>query len=119
MRDWLAKQTPEQKAAAYARRDRDRMRESDRRRASSPERKEAARLRAARRQQRPEQARAHTAVHRAVERGELTRGECVHADDTCSERIVAHHPDYAKPLEVVWMCQSHHLRMHKAEVHDA
>jgi hypothetical protein len=25
----------------------------------------------------------------------------------------AHHPDYSKPLEVVWLCQVHHIEEHK------
>jgi hypothetical protein len=24
-----------------------------------------------------------------------------------------HHPDYAKPLNVVWFCREHHLAIHR------
>lgn len=39
--------------------------------------------------------------------------------ETCSfcfekvERICAHHPDYRKPLEVVWLCGSCHANEHR------
>ena len=28
-------------------------------------------------------------------------------------RIEAHHPDYSKPLEVVWLCRIHHVEAHR------
>jgi hypothetical protein len=30
----------------------------------------------------------------------------------CGEKAVAHHPDYDHPLDVVWLCQSHHKQAH-------
>lgn len=34
----------------------------------------------------------------------------------CSEcgngNVVAHHEDYSKPLEIVWLCKSHHSERH-------
>lgn len=30
----------------------------------------------------------------------------------CCGRPVAHHPDYSRPLDVVWLCQSHHKKAH-------
>lgn len=29
-----------------------------------------------------------------------------------SVKVVAHHDDYLKPLEVRWMCQAHHKQWH-------
>lgn len=30
-----------------------------------------------------------------------------------SKKSEAHHPDYSKPLEVVWYCRVHHFEAHK------
>lgn len=30
----------------------------------------------------------------------------------CNKRPVGHHPDYDRPLEVVWLCQEHHKQAH-------
>lgn len=50
-------------------------------------------------------------VYLAIKAGRLTRGTCARADDTCKGRIEGHHPDYDKPLDVVWLCRSHHVRV--------
>lgn len=52
--------------------------------------------------------RAHRLVARALRDGSLTRGKC-----WCgSLRVEAHHPDYAEPLTVIWLCRRHHLELH-------
>lgn len=42
--------------------------------------------------------------------GKLTPKPC----EVCgtAENIEKHHPDYSKPLEVVWLCRKHHLELH-------
>ena len=41
----------------------------------------------------------------AIKTGKLKRGSCV----ICGEKNThAHHPDYSKPLEVLWLCPLHH-----------
>jgi hypothetical protein len=30
----------------------------------------------------------------------------------CGKKAEAHHPDYRKPLEVIWLCSKHHKEMH-------
>lgn len=54
---------------------------------------------------------AHGKVAQAIKNGELTRLPC----EVCGSdiRIQAHHDDYSKPLEVRWLCQTHHSREHK------
>jgi hypothetical protein len=52
--------------------------------------------------------RAHVAVNRAIRRGELVRGPC----ERCGT-IAAHHRNgYENPLDVVWLCSSHHGMEH-------
>lgn len=50
-------------------------------------------------------------VQRAVARGTLIPGDCEVGGD-CFGAIEAHHDDYSRPLEVRWICKSHHMRMH-------
>lgn len=58
---------------------------------------------------------AHLAVYQAVKDGTLERGPCDHRDSSplpCRGRIEGHHDDYAKPLDVVWLCALHHRQLH-------
>lgn len=50
-----------------------------------------------------------TAAH-AVESGVLVRGPCEICGDPNTEN---HHDDYSRPLEVRWLCRTHHLRFHR------
>jgi hypothetical protein len=51
-------------------------------------------------------------VKRAIESGKLVRLPCEVCDST--SRVVAHHEDYTKPLQVKWLCTLHHWAEHKA-----
>jgi hypothetical protein len=31
----------------------------------------------------------------------------------CGKKGEAHHPDYSKPLEVIWLCRPHHSELHR------
>jgi hypothetical protein len=53
---------------------------------------------------------AHNAVARAIKCGDLVRLDCFRCG---SEKTVAHHEDYDKPLDVVWLCQPCHKQRHK------
>lgn len=45
-----------------------------------------------------------------LKRGKLLRKAC----ECCGEEnSQIHHPDYDKPLKVVWLCRSCHLKLHK------
>lgn len=52
----------------------------------------------------------HNAVARAIKKGELVPQNCERCGD---EKTVAHHEDYDKPLDVVWLCQPCHKQRHK------
>jgi len=58
----------------------------------------------------PNKYKAVTMVNNAVRDGKLHPELCVVCGtDSC---VVAHHNDYLKPLNVVWMCQAHHKQWH-------
>ena len=53
---------------------------------------------------------AHRVVRSALLSGNLTRQPC----SVCGsvKRIHAHHDDYSKPLDVIWLCPVHHRERH-------
>jgi ribosomal protein S27AE len=51
----------------------------------------------------------HRAVARARQAGDLVPEPC----ESCAEpRALAHHDDYARPLDVRWLCRKCHARWH-------
>jgi hypothetical protein len=55
---------------------------------------------------------AHNAVIRAIKGNKLSPEPC----KVCgNEEVVAHHEDYDKPLDVVWLCYSCHAKHHKGK----
>lgn len=60
------------------------------------------------REQNPEKYRAQTALGNAVRDGKVRKHLCY-----CGEvKVQAHHHDYSRPLEVVWLCDKHHKEVH-------
>ncbi len=60
----------------------------------------------------PKRSAAHNAVSRALRCGKLKREPC----HFCAADFVhAHHKDYDKPLEVMWLCPRCHHRLHAIE----
>ena len=58
----------------------------------------------------PEKHRARQLAYNARRRGELIREPC----EVCGDvKVHAHHDDYAEPLKVRWLCNSHHAEWHK------
>lgn len=86
-----------------------RIRAYDKRRASMPHRIAQAkeigkRWRAAH----PDRKKAHTLLQAALRRGEVKKTPCW----VCGGSSEAHHPDYSRPLDVVWLCSPHHKQAH-------
>lgn len=52
---------------------------------------------------------AHKKATEALRTGVLKRQPC---EECGAEKTDAHHDDYAKPLEVRWLCRSHHIQWH-------
>lgn len=55
---------------------------------------------------------AQIALGNAVRSGKVQKWPACAVPDCCSTRPVAHHPDYDRPLDVVWLCQAHHKQAH-------
>lgn len=97
----------------------------DRQRGLLPERKEAVKARASRYKGKkyaatftahhPLKRAAHNAVNNAIRDGKLVVQPC----ERCGYGIgiQAHHEDYSKPLEVVWLCPPCHGARHR-EIND-
>ncbi len=89
----------------------EKIRAYDRSRSKEPERiKAATEITKAWRAEDSRRNRVHSAVARAIRNGDLVRQPCVRCGEAKS---VAHHEDYDKPLEVVWLCQPCHKQRHK------
>lgn len=58
----------------------------------------------------PEKRRAHDAVTNALRCKKIQRKPCEVCASIDSE---AHHEDYSKPLDVVWLCPKHHAERHR------
>jgi hypothetical protein len=96
MKAWYQAKTHSERRALIARRDPERVKAADRRKYVEA----------------PEKHNARKAVGRALRIGKLQRGLCEQAGPDCTGRIEAHHDDYAKPLEVRWLCAFHHVAIH-------
>ena len=84
--------------------------EHDRARAKTEKRKENARRISQRwRKENPDAYRAQTAVGNAIRDGKLKKEPCMFCGVT---HVHAHHRDYAKPLDVIWLCPKCHHRLH-------
>jgi hypothetical protein len=48
-----------------------------------------------------------------LSRGKLKPQPCVSCG---AEKAEKHHPDYSKPMEVVWLCRRCHVKLHKGQL---
>ncbi len=124
---WYARKTPEERAAWVAKRSQSISQKNDRARYyrdRSKRRKAAQEYRANNPQlfleacaawamRNPHKKKAHNAVSNAIRDGRLIKGPCENADEDCTATITAHHPDYSKPLQVIWLCTFHHGVRHR------
>jgi hypothetical protein len=93
------------------RRDDEKYREYDRKRAKLPHRKARARAITTKwREENPAAYKAQTAVGNALRDGKLKRLPCQECGAT--KHVHAHHDDYSRPLDVGWLCAKCHHRLH-------
>jgi len=53
---------------------------------------------------------AHSAFRSALRRGLITRQPC----EVCGAlQAEGHHPDYDRPMHVIWLCRAHHQAEHR------
>ncbi len=105
----------------------DQYKEHDRQRANRPDRVNARKSyqqteagRAAKKRARisyvtrnPERRAAHVVLGNAVRDGRIEPWPaCAHPEGCESSKVEAHHPDYGRPLDVVWLCPAHHKQAH-------
>jgi hypothetical protein len=84
--------------------------EYDRLRAKTPGRREyARRVSDSWRAKFPEKYKAHNRLNNSLRDGKIKKLPCAVCGDP---RVHAHHHDYSKPLDVVWLCALHHHRGH-------
>lgn len=61
------------------------------------------------RKRNPNKRKAHIIVTNAISLGKLVRKPC----EICGNpKSHAHHKDYSKPLEIIWLCPKHHKKIH-------
>lgn len=92
--------------------------EQERERNARYGRENRARITARRRAERvvdPVKYEAHKQVSMALRSGRLQPQPCEVANG-CDGRVEAHHEDYAKPLDVRWLCARHHHEAHRTEL---
>ncbi len=56
----------------------------------------------------PDRKAATQAVNNAIRDGKMKRLHCF----ICGAEAEAHHPDYSRPLDVMWLCPAHHKQTH-------
>ena len=59
----------------------------------------------------PEKINAKQVIYTGIQRGKIKRLPC----EVCgsSVDVHAHHSDYTKPRQIVWLCRQHHMEEHK------
>lgn len=103
------KECTKQDALAHRLANIDKYRSYDRMRASMPHRvAQAKRVFESWKLNHPERRAANVALGNAVRDGRIHKQPCW----VCGLKAVAHHPDYSRPLDVVWLCQPHHKQAH-------
>lgn len=84
--------------------------EYDRERSRTPKRREHVARTAKRwKDQNKDGYKAHYLVSNAIRDGRLKKSLCLFCS---AEYVHAHHRDYARPLEVIWLCPKCHHRLH-------
>ena len=60
----------------------------------------------------PDRRKAQATLQRALRSGAVDRWPVCEVPTCDNSRPHAHHPDYSRPLMVVWLCREHHAQAH-------
>lgn len=60
----------------------------------------------------PDRYKARNAVNSAIANGRLVPWPACAFVPCTDPKVEAHHPDYSRPLDVVWLCPTHHKQAH-------
>lgn len=61
-------------------------------------------------QKNPNKRKVHEKLNGAIRSGKIIKFPC----EKCgNQKVDGHHPDYSKPLEVMWLCRKHHKEEHR------
>lgn len=106
------KECAKKDTAAHREKNIDKIRALDRKRSKKIKyKKQRATIVNATRKNHPEFAKAHNAVRTAIIKGALKRMPCEKCGSTL--KIHAHHDDYFKPMDIKWLCATHHRARHR------
>lgn len=94
----------------YSAENRERLRAQAAARQATPgQRRNRSERHARERQNEPKKYRARDAVHYQVRAGHLKKKPCIRCGAALAH---AHHPDYTRPLKIIWLCDSCHKIEH-------
>ena len=57
-------------------------------------------------------AKARGQINDLLKMGKISKKPCSQIGSNCSGKLEAHHHDYNKPLDVIWLCKNHHENLH-------
>jgi hypothetical protein len=60
----------------------------------------------------PERAKAYSLLALAIKRGEIRKPKKCEECEMLRVKVQGHHNDYEKPLEVIWLCHTCHMKKH-------
>lgn len=60
----------------------------------------------------PEAVAARRRLRQAVAKGHVTPAPCCQERDCSERKLDAHHANYSRELEVLWLCRQHHRQIH-------
>lgn len=61
-------------------------------------------------------AKASLMLRTAVKRKEIEKWPTCAMPDCGNTNVQGHHPDYSRPLDVVWLCTTHHAQLHREAI---